>query len=127
MNLNEVITNIKNYSENDSNGTSSGTGVTTETLIPIIIRKPEGLVDCEYNGTFDATKKCSYKTINDTTYKNNKIENITAIINGSLTLKSDKKNDNGENKIQINNSVLYITDAATFGDVNGDLLTQPYI
>lgn len=91
-------------------GTGTGTGTTK-------ISKPTGLSDCIYNGETLVTN-CSYKEAGTikTNYdnKSKEVGPITALINGSLNLYSSKK-------MHIDNSFLYITNDATFGDFNGNV------
>lgn len=80
-----------------------------------LIKKPEGLNEnCPNNGILQ--DGCSYNTklFNSS---NSKINSITALINGSLQL-SDKKKQIGKN------SLLYITEDANFGELNGNLDTS---
>lgn len=80
-----------------------------------LIKKPEGLNEnCPYNGVLQ--DGCSYNTKLFDSF-NSKINSITALINGSLQLR-DKRKQIGKN------SLLYITEDANFGELNGNLDTS---
>ena len=83
----------------------------------MIIKKPEGLNEnCSYNEPLK--KDCSYTIeVFDSSNLDYDIKGVTALVNGSLNLNDNKK--------QIgSNSLLYITEDAYFGELNGNLDTS---
>lgn len=108
--IGKIALNVKGVI-NDSFNTSGGSGGTTTGATSI--KKPTVSKLCTYVDVLE--DDCAYRdTITDTDYGEKKTENITTVVNGSLTLQDNKK-------LQIDHSFLYITEDATFGEFNGNI------
>ncbi len=111
LNKNNITELIRIYRNNNGGGTGIGNDNIEMDFSKLVeFSKLVGLKSCKYNENTWLENNCSYDTSIDDTNKPSDIKNRIVLINGSLTLQNGNKD--------IENSTLYITNQATFGNIN---------
>ena len=111
LNKNNITELIRIYRNNNGGGTGIGNDNIEMDFSKLVeFSKLVGLNSCKYDENTWLENNCSYDTSIDDTNKPSDIKNRIVLINGSLTLQDGNKD--------IENSTLYITNQATFGNIN---------